>query len=153
MLRPLVISPIRRDAQKNRRYWKLEEMLPKDERFPVLVCFDIKCYSLLMHRSGFVDIAHYREFNQLISSEWFEVEIMCNMNQFEFDVRVGIARKSGKEMVVSKAEVITRRKDAVFRLIRRSELRKMMQTYKELEFFVAVHQKDEENEEKNKLGK
>lgn len=142
-----------RVKQKKRKHWKLEEMLPKDELAPVQVTFDMPIFPCSwMHRSGFVDLAHYRNFGVLRSSEWFEVEVIdLGRQSNEFDVRVGIARKSGKEMVVSNAEVLSpKRYTPAIRLIRLSELRKMIQSYKELEFFVAIHEKVEEREKNKK---
>lgn len=125
-------------------------MLPKDELAPVQVAFDMP--RSWMHRTGFVDLAHYREFDVLRSSEWFEVEVIYLVKQCdEFDVRVGICRKSGKEMVVSNAEVLSpKRYTPAIRLVRLSDLRKMIQSYKELEFFVAIDEKVEEREKNKK---
>lgn len=139
------ISPIDRATPKNRTYFKLEEMLPKDNRSLVEAEFVIKRYPW-MYRSGFVDIAHNRRYGGgLRPSEWFEIEVINIMRADEFEVRVGIVRKSGKEIVVSNAEVISLHKCAtIIRLIRGSELHKIMHTYKELEFFGVIDEKDDE---------
>lgn len=141
-----------RAKQKIRKHWKLEEMLPKNEGEPVQVLFGMHTPYSWMYRSGFVDLAHYREFGVLRSSKWFEVEVIERSGlRNAFDVRVGIVRKSGKEMVVSNAELnsLTRCTPAI-RLIRLSELREMIQSYKELEFFVAIDEKVEEREKNKK---
>lgn len=150
------ISPIDKVTQKNRKYWKLQEIVPENERLPVEVPFDMKEFSWWTFRSGFVDIAHYREFGELRSSKWFEIEVTDDrgVGVTEFDIRVGIVRKSGKEIVVSNVEVISpKRRSAIIQLIRHPELHKVMQSYKELEFFVVIDEKGEEREDINKFCK
>lgn len=149
------ISPINRATQINRKYWKLQEVFPEDEQFPVEMMYDIQRYRLMYH-IGFVDMSLYRRFHGLHPSEWFEIEVIDLTRVAEFEVRVGIIRKSGKEIAVSNTEVISADKEtstAVIRVIRRLELQKIMRSYKELELFVEIDEKDVQREEKNKFCK
>lgn len=148
------ISPINRATQINRKYWKLQEVLPEDEQFPVEMMYDIQRYKL-MYRIGFVDMSLYRRHRDLHLSEWFEIDVIDLTRVAEFEVRVGIVRKSGKEIAVSNTEVISADKTstAVIRVIRRLELQKIMRSYKELELFVEIDEKDVQREEKNKFRK
>lgn len=125
------------DSVTEKKYWKLQNMIPKDKRsLPIRGNFQTKLLHPWLCYTGFIDMALLRKFDVLRPSEWFEIEVFDLQNLGKFDVwaRAGIVRKSGKEIVVSNTQAIVSPKEfiAVIQLIRRSELEKIMHTYKDL---------------------
>lgn len=150
---PTHIQPIDRLTPKNRKYWKLQDLLYEELPLPVELMFEINRCQLMYH-IGFVKMAHCRNSEVPRPSKWLEIAVMKITPVAEIEVRVGIVRKSGKEIVVSNAQVMPPGKQgAVIRLIRRSKLQKIMNSYKELELFWEMDEKDEQREEKNKYCK
>lgn len=149
----LPINHCDRVAQKDLKYWKLQDMLP-DERNPSPgSTFHIK-HAFWGYVSGFVDLAHFRDFYVLRPSEWLEIELKyLSRGTDVLDLRVGIVRKSGKEVVASNAQITRPEQSAVIRVIRRSELHKIMHSYKDLGFFVAVDAKNKEERQKEDENK
>lgn len=140
------VSAIDRITKRNRKYWKLQEVLPNYKFLivPTDVFFYINDCAWTSY-IGFVDMDAFRKFNDYHSSEWFEIAVKDVNSEGEFDLRVGIVRRSGKEIIVSNAVVISpEKKYVVIRLIHRSEVRNVMRRYKELELFVEIEKKDED---------